>query len=236
LESLTGLSRFNMNGILIVDKPKGLTSHDVVNFVRKKFGIKKVGHAGSLDPIATGVLVLLLGEATKLSAKLMSDDKVYDAALELGVTTDTLDADGKIAATKDVSGVDNEKIKTVFSKFCGELLQEPPFFSAVKHNGTPLYKLARRGISVKKEPRRINIKELVIEKIDLPKIFFRVHCSKGTYIRKLCDDIGKELGCGAHMTFLRRVKSGDFGIEESISFEELKSITPEKLQGRLRQV
>lgn len=222
-----------MNGILIVDKPKGMTSHDVVNFVRRRFAFKKVGHAGTLDPIATGVLVLLLGNATKSSAWLVDDDKEYDAVLKCGVTTDTFDAEGKIKEEKDINGLNEEKIRSVFSQFCGEQLQAPPAYSAVKHKGRPLYELARLGVFIEKEPRRINIKELVIDEVKLPFVSFRVCCSKGTYVRKLCDDIGKKLGCGAHMTALRRLKSGEFEIENSISVDELSKIKPEELQEKI---
>lgn len=222
-----------MNGVLIVDKPKGMTSHDVVDFARRRFALKKVGHAGSLDPIATGVLVLLLGTTTKLSAKFMGDDKTYDAILECGIATDTLDAEGKIKEVKDINGLNEEKVKRVFSQFCGEQLQVPPAYSAVKHKGKPLYKLARRGVFIEKEPRRINIKELLINEVKLPFVSFRVCCSKGTYVRKLCDDIGKKLGCGAHMTALRRLKSGEFEIENSVSVNELSKMKPEELQEKL---
>jgi len=222
-----------MNGILIVDKPKGMTSHDVVDFVRRRFALKKVGHAGSLDPIATGVLVLLLGTTTKLSAKIMGDDKTYDAILKCGIATDTLDAEGKITEEKDINGLNEEKVKRVFSQFCGEQLQVPPAYSAVKHKGEPLYKLARRGVFIEKEPRRINIKELLVDEVKLPFVSFRVYCSKGTYIRKLCDDIGRRLGCGAHMTALRRLKSGEFEIENSVSVNELGRMRPEELQDKL---
>jgi len=222
-----------MNGILIVDKPKGMTSHDVVDFVRRRFALKKVGHAGSLDPIATGVLVLLLGTTTKLSAKIMGDDKTYDAILKCGIATDTLDAEGKIKEEKDINGLNEEKVKRVFSQFCGEQLQVPPAYSAVKHKGKPLYKLARRGVYIEKEPRRINIKELLVDEVKLPFVSFRVYCSKGTYIRKLCDDIGRRLGCGAHMTALRRLKSGEFEIENSVSVNELGRMRPEELQDKL---
>jgi len=224
-----------MNGILVVDKPKGITSHDVVNFIRRTFKIKKVGHAGSLDPIATGVLILLLGDATKLSNQLMNSDKIYEGALRCGITTDTLDAEGKVKEKKDTATLDSEKIEKAFLKFRGESLQTPPYFSAVKHKGLPLYKLARRGISIKKEPRRINIKELTVGEIKMPDVYFRVHCSKGTYIRQLCGDIGDELGCGAHMVALRRVKSGDYKIEDAVSLNELSRIEPVQLEDRIFQ-
>jgi len=224
-----------MNGILVVDKPKGITSHDAVNFIRRKFKIKKVGHAGSLDPIATGVLILLLGDATKLSNQLMNSDKIYEATLRCGIATDTLDAEGKIKEEKDTTALNSGKIEKAFSKFRGESLQAPPYFSAVKHKGLPLYKLARRGISIKKEPRRINIKELTVKEIKMPDVSFRVHCSKGTYIRQLCADIGDELGCGAHMVALCRVKSGDFRIEDTVSLDELAHINPVRLENKIFQ-
>jgi tRNA pseudouridine55 synthase len=223
-----------MNGILIVDKPQGVTSHDVVNVIRRKFGIRKVGHAGSLDPIATGVLVILLGTATKLSSHLMQDDKIYETTLRLGIRTDTHDAEGKVVGTSDVPTLDGQSMSEVFARFSGEQWQTPPSFSAVKYKGTPLYKLARRGISVTKEPRKITIHDLAITHINIPDVSFRVHCSKGTYIRQLCDDIGQALGCGAHMVALRRVQSGDFGIEEAVSFETLPTLRGEELAKKLR--
>jgi len=222
-----------MDGVLIVDKPKGLTSHDVVDFIRKNFRIKKVGHAGSLDPIATGVLVILIGTATKYSNQLMSDDKAYEATLEFGVRTDTYDARGKVVEKKDIKGLNEERIKKAFLKYQGEQLQAPPSFSAVKHKGTPLYKLARRGISIEKEPRRINIKELTITKINLPYVSFKMSCTKGTYVRRLCDDIGEELDCGAHMTELTRVGSGEFKIENSLTLDELKKMDGNQLEKKL---
>lgn len=222
-----------MDGVLIVDKPKGMTSHDVVDFIRRRFRIRKAGHAGSLDPIATGVLVLLLGRATKLSARLVNDDKVYEGTMKCGVATDTMDAEGKVTDKKDCSGLDEEKIKSAFSKFIGEQYQEPPSFSALKHKGTPLYKLARRGISVEKEPRKIYIKELSITGIKSPFVSFAVRCSKGTYIRKLCHDIGRELGCGAHMTALRRIAAGEYDLKDSVSLEELGQMDTEQLSSKL---
>lgn len=218
------------DGILIVDKPEGLTSHDVVNFVRRKFKVKKAGHAGALDPIATGVLVLLLGKATKYSEQLMNGNKVYDVVMRCGITTDTLDATGKVLEVKGIPPIDKDKVKEIFYKFCGEVLQKLPSFSAAKHKGIPLYKLARRGIFVQKEPRKIRIEKIDLIKIDLPDISFRVHCSRGTYVRQLCSDIGEAMGCGAHMAVLRRIKSGEFGIEKAIGFDKLKEMDPEAFE------
>jgi len=211
-----------MDGVIVVDKPQGWTSHDVVSFVRKKSGIKKVGHAGTLDPMATGVLVLLLGKATKLSQEYSQHDKRYLARMILGVTTDTQDAEGKILKTQPVSGITDKKIEETLKEFNGEIEQVPPMVSAIKHKGQPLYKLARKGISIARKPRQIFIEELKLTSYKTPEAAFDVTCSKGTYVRALCEDIGNHLGCGAHMSYLRRVRSGKFTIEEAVTVEELE--------------
>jgi len=212
-----------MDGILVVNKPRGITSHDVVDRIRRTFHIKKVGHAGTLDPIATGVLILLLGTYTKRQIGFLNDDKAYQATMKLGLRTTTGDTDGKILKEgADLSGIDEIRIREVFSKFCGEIEQVPPMYSAKKVNGIRLYKLARKGKELDLESRRISIKELVIENINLPEIKFNVRCSKGTYIRKLCQDIGEELGSGATMTTLCRTASGQFSIDQAKKLDEVK--------------
>ncbi|MCX5666259.1 MAG: tRNA pseudouridine(55) synthase TruB [Candidatus Omnitrophica bacterium] len=223
-----------MDGILIVDKPQGCTSHDIVDFIRKKFGLKKVGHAGTLDPMATGVLVVLIGKSTKLSNSFLSADKEYDATLMLGGTSDTGDAWGKITPGVSTPGVENGIIENVFKRFIGPIEQVPPAYSAVKFKGRKLYEFARKGIEVKVEPRKIVIKELKIYKIDGQEVSFIATCSKGTYIRQLCIDIGKELECGAYLSRLRRTRSGDFTIKEATALEELKAMDTETLKKRLR--
>lgn len=215
-----------MNNILIIDKPSGITSHDVVDAVRRRLRIRKVGHCGTLDPIATGVLVILLNEATKLSSKLSSDDKEYICTMRLGASTDTQDITGNIIKTAGTDGITESRIKEVIISFKGEQRQIPPMISAKHYKGERLYKLARRGIKIKREPVFLNIKEIEVLKISMPEVEFRAACSKGTYIRTLCHDIGEKLGCYAHMTALKRTRSGNFYIKDAISLEELSRSGP----------
>jgi tRNA pseudouridine55 synthase len=222
------------SGILVVDKPKGLTSHDVVNIVRRMFNIKKVGHAGTLDPIATGVLVILIGKATKKSDILAGDDKEYIAKMRLGIATDTGDAFGKVTSTSKLERCDKGLIEETIMSFRGEIDQVPPMYSAVKYKGRSLYKWARKGVTVQRNPRRITIKDISIKEIAFPEVVFDVVCTKGTYIRQLCVDIGERIGCGAHMTELRRVRSGDFHISQAIDVDRLKSIDRDALVSSLR--
>lgn len=222
-------------GMLIVDKEKGMTSHDVVNVVRRKFSIKKVGHAGTLDPNATGVLVLLLGKATKLSGKLIRDDKEYIATMKLGEKTASGDCDGKITSIRNVN-VSNEDIIAVISEFTGEIEQIPPMVSAKKINGQRLYKLAHKGIEVKREPVKINIIDMEVLEIDLPFVRFRTTCSKGTYVRQLADDIGDRLGCGAHLSELRRIRSGEFSIDGAVTFSDLKNMDKRELDESILRI
>ncbi|MEE8359719.1 MAG: tRNA pseudouridine(55) synthase TruB [Candidatus Omnitrophota bacterium] len=225
-----------MNGIIIIDKPNGLTSHDVVLFLRRRFGIKKVGHAGTLDPMATGVLVLLLGEATKLSNSFICDDKEYEGVLRLGIKTRTCDKEGEVLSTRDISGISDKTIKDVAASFLGTIDQVPPMFSALKRDGKKLYKLARKGIEIKLEPRKVTIHELDIKNIELPDVWFKVGCSKGTYIRKLAEDIGDRIGCGAHLAALRRTRSGRFRIEDSVAFKELEGLNNKSLEERVQSI
>jgi len=223
-----------MDGILVVDKPQGCTSHDVVDFIRKKFGLKKVGHAGTLDPMATGVLVILIGKYTKSSNSFLSADKEYDATLSLGATSDTGDAWGNITPSKPIPCPGNDLIEAVFGRFLGPIEQIPPAYSAVKFKGRKLYEFARKGIEVKVEPRKILIKELKTHKMDGSEVSFSVTCSKGTDVRQLCADIGKELGCGAYLSRLRRTRSGEFTVKEVVTLEELKVMDAETLRKRLK--
>ena len=237
-----GLKRFwtvkinTMDGILVVDKPQGCTSHDIVDFIRKKFCIKKVGHAGTLDPMATGVLVILIGKCTKSSNSFLSADKEYDATLMLGATSDTGDAWGRVEKSGLVQARGAKEIDEVFNKFRGEIEQIPPAYSAVKFKGRKLYEFARKGIEIKLAPRRVVIKELVIYKIEGQEVSFSATCSKGTYIRQLCIDIGKDLGCGAYLSRLRRTRSGEFTVKEATTLEELKCMDAETLIKRLKCV
>lgn len=218
-----------MDGILIVDKPKGMTSHDIVDFTRRRFGLKKVGHAGTLDPIATGVLVLLVGKYTKSSTVFMAADKEYDATLVLGARSDTCDACGKITLSDTNIDFSRREIWAAFKKFLGEIEQVPPAYSAIKLQGKKSYELARRGIKVELKPRKVSIRELEILSIALPEVRFRVACSKGTYVRKICADIGEALGCGGYLSELKRTRSGSFHIDEAINFEKLDRAKDKKI-------
>jgi tRNA pseudouridine55 synthase len=216
-----------INGIIIVDKPKGLTSAQVVARLKKIFRAKKAGHTGTLDPFATGVMVCCINRATRLSKFFLHSNKKYKGVICLGVETDSFDATGKVTATCDVDFNDNKrfsakKIHSVFEQFKGPIDQLPPVFSALKHKGVPLYKLARQGTPVQKPPRPVNIFGIKILKIDLPYIIFEVSCSAGTYIRSLCADIGKALGCGGHLKELQRIECCGFSIDEAFTLKELE--------------
>jgi len=210
-----------MEGFIVINKPAGITSHDVVGSVRRILRIKKVGHTGTLDPFATGVLPVALGEATKAINFLDESTKEYRAVMCLGISTDTQDYTGKIIAQRDYSHVTHDDVVKVFTSFLGTIQQVPPMFSAVKQAGVPLYKLARQGATVHREPREISIISLKVEKIDLPRISFRVCCSRGTYVRTLASDIGDTLRCGAHLIELHRTMSGGFDDNDSITLETL---------------
>ena len=209
------------DGILIINKPDGMTSHDVVSRVRRKLNMKKVGHTGTLDPLATGVLVMLLGKSTKLSDKFIGMNKAYRATLILGKTTDSADIQGKITEEKPYADVTREKMEKVMSRFVGEIDQLPPMVSAVRVGGKRLYELARKGLVVERTPRRVTVMVLKIEAFDLPYVRFYMECSKGTYVRQLAHDIGQALGCGACISQIERTKVGDFSIEESVKLEDI---------------
>ena len=224
-----------ISGILVVDKEKGMTSHDVVALVRKRFNLKKVGHAGTLDPNATGVLVLLIGSATKLSATLTCEDKKYRALMKLGEKTDSGDLTGKLIYQKDVS-VGAAEINEVAKRFVGEIEQIPPMFSAKKIKGKRLYKLALKGEVVERPPVQITITSLDIISINIPEVEFDVSCSKGTYIRQLAEDMGEKLGCGAHLLELRRTASGDFNIDGALTVSKLKEMSEECFNESVKRV
>lgn len=212
------------DGILLVDKPSGMTSHDVVNAVRSMFRIKKVGHGGTIDPSATGLLVILLGRATKLSERIMGGDKAYEGVLRLGASTTTQDADGEIVSQADPSGVTEEAMRAAMSSLTGDIYQVPPMVSALKKDGVPLYKLARKGVSVEREPRLVHIYSFQLDSFGVPDSKISVKCSKGTYVRTLCHDIGEKLGCGAHLASLRRTSSGKFRVEDAMAFADVKQL------------
>jgi tRNA pseudouridine55 synthase len=213
-----------IDGIMVVDKEKNWTSHDVCAFVRSRFKIKKVGHAGTLDPLATGVLVLLLGRATKRSQEFSSYDKDYYGTIRLGVKTDSYDAAGKVVAEKSWEGVTTEAIEQAFQKFTGVLEQIPPMVSALKHQGVRLYEIARKGKTVDRAKRTVTIREFRIENIDLPCIRFFASVSKGTYLRTLVNDLGEHLGTYGILEDLRRVRSGPFTLEKAVTVEQLRQM------------
>jgi tRNA pseudouridine55 synthase len=220
---------FMESGILLVDKPADWTSHDVVSFVRGRFNIKKVGHCGTLDPAATGLLILVLGKATKISQKLSSDNKTYQSTMLLGTETDSQDMDGTVTATHDYNNITPEEITLSIKKFIGGIMQTPPMVSAKKIDGKRLYKLAREGKEVERQPVPITIHDIKIDSINIPHVYFTVSCSKGTYIRTLCYDIGKDLGCGAALFNLRRTHSGIFNSDASFSIPTIKEWNQENL-------
>ncbi|RFC44598.1 MAG: tRNA pseudouridine55 synthase [Verrucomicrobia bacterium] len=203
-----------------------MTSHDVVAIVRKRLGFKKVGHCGTLDPLATGLLLIVLGRGTKIQDLLMAEDKEYTGTMQLGVTTDSQDADGQVVDTLPVPEFSREKIEESFEKFHGDFYQMPPMVSAIKQGGVPLYKLARQGKTVEREPRFVHVFAHEITRVALPDLDFRVVCSKGFYVRTYAFDIGNDLGCGAHLRMLRRTKSGRFSVEGAVTVEELKNEDP----------
>jgi len=210
-----------MDGILIVDKPPLMTSFEVIEFVRKKLRIKKVGHSGTLDPLASGVLVILLGRATKLFKNFERLDKEYIATMRLGIETDTGDSGGKILRESSYENVTEEMVKCIFGEFLGEIYQVPPMVSAIKFKGKKLYELARKGIEIKRSPRKIKIEDLRLIGFALPQVEFYLRCSKGTYVRALASDIGERLGCFAHICKIKRTSIGPFRIEEAIPLEKL---------------
>ncbi|MCM8529885.1 MAG: tRNA pseudouridine(55) synthase TruB [Lentisphaeraceae bacterium] len=208
------------SGLMLVDKPAGWTSHDVVNFVRRRFGFKKVGHCGTLDPSATGLLILVVGHATKVADYLAKDHKVYRTKMALGASTSSHDADGDVVEEKSADHVTKEDVETVFGEYTGDQMQIPPMVSAVKKGGKKLYELARKGIEIERDPRKITIHELVLDDISLPEISFTVDCSKGTYVRTICHDLAIKLSTLGHMTNLVRLKSGDFDLKDAYQVEE----------------
>ena len=223
----------DLHGALLIDKPAGPTSHDIVDIIRGQYGIKKVGHCGTLDPAATGLLILLLGKATKLSQKLTADHKVYEGSMEFGISTDSYDAQGAITCTANIPPLDCIKLNTLAQAFTGDIQQKPPMVSAVKKDGVPLYKLARKGKTIKREAKPVHIFSFEFSDYTQPVGKFRVHCSKGTYVRSLAHELGEKLTCGAHLRTLHRTGSGDFNIKDAIKLEELLELPDEKLTARV---
>jgi tRNA pseudouridine55 synthase len=225
----------SLNGVLLVDKGPDMTSHDVVAVARRCLRTKKIGHCGTLDPMATGMLILVIGTGTKLQDLLMSEDKEYTGSLRLGVSTSTQDREGEVVEEKPVPAFGDDDIRAAFDAFRGDFYQTPPMVSAVKIDGVPLYKLARQGKEVERKPRFVRVHDTQIQRIELPDVDFRIVCSKGFYVRTYAHDIGQKLGCGAHLTSLRRTRSGHFRFEPGnhTSFDALKEGRREEVLGAM---
>jgi len=221
------------DGAVLIDKPAGPTSHDVVDALRRAFRIEKVGHCGTLDPNATGLLIIVLGKGTKLSEKLMSDDKVYEGTIKFGETTDSYDAGGELVSSLPVPLITLEELNATAATFQGDIMQMPPMVSAVKIKGVPLYKMARKGIEVERKARLVHIYSFQFSSYTEPFAQFRIACTKGTYVRALAHEVGQKIGCGAHLATLRRVVSGKFDVKDSITFEDALKLSSSELQQRV---
>jgi tRNA pseudouridine55 synthase len=222
-----------LDGAVLIDKPAGPTSHDIVDEIRARFGLKKVGHCGTLDPNATGLIVVLLGRATKLSEKLMADDKVYSGWIKFGETTSSYDADGELMETRPVPPLAVDQLNEAAEGFLGDQMQTPPMVSAVKVEGVPLYKLARKGVEVERKARLIHIYNFRFTQYEEPYGQFRVACTKGTYVRTLAHELGAKLGCGAHLATLRRTTSGRFDVADAITYEDVLALSETELETRV---
>ena len=222
-----------LDGALLIDKPAGPTSHDVVDAIRRQFNIKKVGHCGTLDPNATGLLIIVLGRGTKLSEKLMSDDKVYEGGIKFGETTNSYDADGELVSSLPVPPLTLEQLNEAAAEFVGDIMQTPPMVSAVKKGGVPLYKLARKGLEVEREPRLIHIYTFQFSAYQEPLAQFRLACTKGTYVRSVAHELGQKLGCGAHLANLRRVISGKFSVAQATPLDQVLKFSTRELEQRV---
>ncbi|MEO6244748.1 MAG: tRNA pseudouridine(55) synthase TruB [Opitutaceae bacterium] len=222
-----------MEGILLVDKPSDHTSHDVVARLRGKLRMKRIGHAGTLDPMATGLLVILVGKATRVSQYLTSLDKEYEGTIELGKVTDTQDADGEMMETRPVPPFTEVEVKAAIQSFHGDQYQMPPMYSAVKIDGVPLYKSARKGEEIEREPRFIRVASWEITRFGLPRFDFRMRVTKGTYVRTLAHDLGQKLGCGAHLAALRRTATDKFRIEQALTLDQINALTLPEIEKRL---
>ncbi|MGB0991562.1 MAG: tRNA pseudouridine(55) synthase TruB [Akkermansiaceae bacterium] len=220
-------------GVLLVDKEPNMTSHDAVAICRRQLGFKKIGHCGTLDPMATGLLMLVIGKATKIQDLLMSEDKEYKGTMTLGITTGSQDKESDIIEEKEVPPFTDEEIDAGFKKYIGPFEQIPPMVSAIKKNGVPLYKLARKGIEVERKPRAVFVNDYTLDRIAVPEVDFTVNCSKGFYVRTYAHDIGQDLGCGAHLSALRRTRSGKFTVDRAMTAADLKTATAEDIKNSL---
>jgi tRNA pseudouridine55 synthase len=226
-------SHFDPHGIILVDKPSDWTSHDVCGFVRKRFRVKKVGHAGTLDPMATGLLVILLGKATQLSIRLSGCDKEYVGKMELGVATDSHDRQGSVLQTAPWESITLEQVREKAKDFTGEIIQVPPMVSALKYKGKRLYELARKGVTVPREGRQVTVREFSLKEKTGQFISFSACVSKGTYVRTLVHDLGESLGCFATLAELQRVRSGTFHLADAVTVDQLRAMDTEQFQSRV---
>lgn len=231
--AVPGLPADPFNGVLLIDKPIGPTSHDIVHRIRRTFTIPKVGHGGTLDPMASGLMILLLGKATKLSERFLGSDKVYEGTMHFGIATDSQDAMGEVIRTGDASSLTADQVRAMMEKRVGDSMQMPPMTSALKVDGVPLYKLARKGEEVERQARLIHLFRFDLKSFAPPCADFEVKCTKGTYVRTLCADIGEELGCGAHLSRLRRTRCGSFSIAEALPLAEALKMPPSGLAARV---
>jgi tRNA pseudouridine55 synthase len=223
----------DLDGILLVDKPTDHTSHDVVARLRGKLKMKRIGHAGTLDPMATGLLIILLGKATSASQYLMSLDKEYEGTVELGKVTNTQDAEGEVMETRPVPAFTEAELRAAIGGFLGDQYQTPPMFSAIKIDGVPLYKSARKGEDVEREPRFIRVASWEITKFGVPRFDFRLRCTKGTYVRTLAHDLGAKLGCGGHLAALRRTATDKFNVAQALTLDQIFALSLPEIEQRL---
>jgi len=229
---MIGLQK-ELEGVLLVDKPGEHTSHDVIARLRGKLRMRKIGHAGTLDPMATGLLIVLVGKATRVSQFIISLDKEYEGTIELGRTTDSQDADGQTTETRPVPDLSEADILSAMQGFLGDQYQTPPMFSAIKIGGVPLYKRARKGEDVEREPRFIRVISWELTGFASPRVDFRLRCTKGTYVRTLAHDLGTKLGCGAHLCALRRTATDRFNVAQAMTMEEIEALSLPEIEKRL---
>ena len=222
-----------MEGILLVDKPRDHTSHDVVARLRGKLKMKRIGHAGTLDPMATGLLIMLVGKATRVSQYLISLDKEYEGTIELGKVTDTQDADGEVMETRPVPALTEADVLAAIKTFIGDQYQMPPMYSAIKIKGVPLYKSARKGEEIAREPRFIRVMSWDLTRFALPQLDFRLRSTKGTYVRTLAHDLGQKLGCGAHLSALRRTATDKFNVSQALTLDQIQALSLPEIEKRL---
>jgi tRNA pseudouridine55 synthase len=225
--------RKELDGVLLVDKPGEHTSHDVVARLRRKLNMKRIGHAGTLDPMATGLMIVLIGKATKISQYLISLDKEYEGTVELGKVTDSQDADGEVLETRPVPPLTEAEVRAAMKGFLGDQYQTPPMYSAIKIDGVPLYKSARKGVEVEREPRFIRVMGFELTSFALPRFDFRLRCSKGTYVRTIAHDLGQKLGCGAHLARLRRTATDKFNVAQALTIEQIEAMPLGEIEKRL---